>query len=373
VRILFLCKRRYMSKDVILERYARLYEIPYQLARRGHEVLGLCLSYAGAAEGTWQHKASPGGLEWRSFDMGRTVLPGLIRFLRQADALSQSFKPDLVIGASDIPHCWLAQRLAARLGVPYALDLYDDFESYGQARLPGAKTLFRNAVRNAGLVSCVSQPLAERVRQQYRAKGRVIVLESTIDKTRFKPQDRRECRRQLGLPDSGRLIGTAGALSAEKGIGTLYRAFDLLADEQQDLHLVIAGPMERKFPPPRHPRVHYLGLVPHAQVATLFSALDVGVICVPDTPFGRFSFPQKAYEMIACGIPVMAAAVGAMGSTLGGFPDCLFLAENPSDLAAKLRRQLERPQVPQLIIMDWGELAGVLEGEILKVHMSRGK
>lgn len=45
MRITFLCKRRYMSKDAILDRYAQLYEIPYQLARLGHEVHDYCLGY----------------------------------------------------------------------------------------------------------------------------------------------------------------------------------------------------------------------------------------------------------------------------------------------------------------------------------------
>ena len=45
MRIAYLCKRRYMSKDVILDRYARLYEIPYQLARLGHTVEAFCLCY----------------------------------------------------------------------------------------------------------------------------------------------------------------------------------------------------------------------------------------------------------------------------------------------------------------------------------------
>lgn len=41
MRIAYLCKRQYMSHDVIVDRYARLYEQPRQLALRGHEVLGL--------------------------------------------------------------------------------------------------------------------------------------------------------------------------------------------------------------------------------------------------------------------------------------------------------------------------------------------
>jgi hypothetical protein len=36
MRMAFLCKRHYMGKDVIADRYARLYEIPYQLVKLGH-------------------------------------------------------------------------------------------------------------------------------------------------------------------------------------------------------------------------------------------------------------------------------------------------------------------------------------------------
>jgi hypothetical protein len=39
MRVVFLCKRRYMAKDVIVDRYARLNEIPRQLANLGHQVL----------------------------------------------------------------------------------------------------------------------------------------------------------------------------------------------------------------------------------------------------------------------------------------------------------------------------------------------
>ena len=42
-----------MSKDVILDKYARLYEIPNQLAHLGHQVECFCLSYQSHNEGTW--------------------------------------------------------------------------------------------------------------------------------------------------------------------------------------------------------------------------------------------------------------------------------------------------------------------------------
>ncbi len=60
-----------MSKDVILDRYARLYEIPYQLARLGHEVRSYCLSYQQAEEGVWQHDVALGSLHWQSRSLGK--------------------------------------------------------------------------------------------------------------------------------------------------------------------------------------------------------------------------------------------------------------------------------------------------------------
>ncbi len=81
MRIAFLCKRRYMGKDVILDRYARLYEIPFQLARRGHAVEGFCLAYQTRdAQGEWSHEAAPGSLEWHAQSPGRLLLPSMLAY-----------------------------------------------------------------------------------------------------------------------------------------------------------------------------------------------------------------------------------------------------------------------------------------------------
>jgi hypothetical protein len=39
----------------------------------------------------------------------------------------------------DAVHVIMAATLSARVGVPFALDLYDDFESYRATQLPGIK------------------------------------------------------------------------------------------------------------------------------------------------------------------------------------------------------------------------------------------
>lgn len=362
MRIAYLCKRQYMSHDVIVDRYARLYEQPFQLARRGHHVLGLCLSYRHTDQRDEWHDAPPGSLRWVGLTPGRF---GGLDYPQRALRLLREFAPEVLVGASDGPHVVLGSWLAGRLGVPFAADLYDHFESFGLSRLPGLKRWYRRALRRAAVVSCVSEPLATLVRDVYPARGSVIALPSTIDRTLFHPRDRATCRSALGLPATGRLIGTAGGLSRDKGIAPLYQAFLQMAEEWRDLHLVLAGPVDPQCPPPADSRVHYLGKLPHAQTAELFGALDVGVVYLRDTPYGRYSFPQKVYEMAACGTPLAVARVGAMAALFRDSTQTLYEPDDAASLAHCLQAQLARPEVASLEIPDWSELAGHMERALL--------
>lgn len=367
MRIGFLCKRQYMGKDVILDRYARLYELPFQLSRRGHQVLGMCLSYQGHEVGSWIHADAPGSLTWESRALGRMPAAGVASYPITALRRLKAFQPDLLIGASDIPHVALASWLATRLQLPYLVDLYDNFEGYGQARIPGMKWLLRRATRNADLVTTTSEPLAALVREVYQARGKVIALPSTIDHAVFKPLDRSFARSQLGLPPEARLVGTAGGLQRDKGVDTLYQAWQKLAAQDPNLHLVLAGPFDPDFPPPSGERVRYLGQLPHARTALLFAALDVGVIYMRDTLFGRYCFPQKAYEMLACGLPLAVTRVGAMKDLFADVPRCLYEPDDAESLAACIRSQLTEPSHPSAVIEDWATLIGRIEPEICKL------
>ncbi len=360
MRIAFLCKRRYMGKDVIDDRYARLYEIPYQLARLGHEVHGFCLDYRDSEDVAAVHEASPGSLHWQGHSLKRSWMTRLAGYPRWIAARLGVLKPDLVIGASDIPHVALAVALARRLGVPCHVDLYDNFEGFGQARIPGFKALLRTATRRAALVTTTSPALATLVREQYRAQGVVVNMPSTVDLTVFRPCDKREAREAFDLPQDAVLVGTAGGLHLDKGIGVLYQAWPKFADSHPQAHLVLAGPYGRTPPPPL-PRTHYLGQLAHAQVAQLFGALDIGVIYLRNTAFGQYCFPQKAYEMLATHLPVVASTVGAMPDLLGEQPETMYRPDDAADLVRALEWQLGARWRPQALIEDWQAIIGRLE------------
>ena len=366
MRIAYLCKRRYMGKDVIRDRYARLYEIPRQLACRGHQVHAFCLAYIrGTEEGEWVHDAEPGSLRWysrtRSVDWLGTLLTYPFRLLAQLRKMA----PDVIIAGSDIPHVTWGAWLAKRLGKPLVVDLYDNFESFGQASLPLARTMLRRATSRANLVLCTSQPLADLVQSVYRPVGQVVSMPSTVDLGAFRPGEKLPARRRLGLPEHAVLIGTAGGLNAEKGIDTLYQAWEYIRTQHPGIHLVLAGPFSSDLPPPRDNHCHYLGCLDHSSVSTLFQALDVGAICVKNTPFGRYCFPQKAYEMIACDLPIVAANVGAMADLLANQEGLLYTDSDPSDLAEKLIRQAQSRTRAEVNVRGWdavlAEVAKLIE------------
>lgn len=361
MRIAFLCKRRYTGKDVIADRFGRLHEIPWQLARLGHEVRGFCLDYHQKGSVSVSYAVTPGSLSWNAFSLERLRLPGLVAYPWQLLRQLQADQPDLLVGASDIPHAVLTAWLSKRLGIPYALDLYDNFEGFGQARIPGAVPALRRAVRGAGLVIAVSEPLQSWVQAQYSPTGPVLVMPNAIDTALFKVGNRTAARERLQLPLHAELVGTAGGLYRSKGIADLYAAWPRIAAERPHARLVLAGPTETRLPLPQQDRVHYLGNLTHAQVADVFNALDVGVVTVADSVFGRCCFPQKAYEMMASDLAVVATDVGVMSALLRETPQLLYSPGDTEGLARAVVRQLEVPVKVRSRIKDWHELVAEIE------------
>lgn len=362
MKILVITKRQYMAKDLLDDRFGRFRELPLELAKLGHQVAGICFSYRSRKEGNFTDAAERAAeVRWQSFNLGALILPGIVEHARRCLATIEAFRPDIIWAASDSFHAILGAWLGRTTRTKCVVDLYDNFESFGMTRLPGVLPLFKRAVRSVDGVTCVSRPLLDFVMRAYRPRGRSCVLENGVRQDLFHARDRLACRKDLGLPENARIIGTAGALTRSRGIESLFGAFAKLAAENDSLHLAVAGPRERLTPIPNDTRIHYLGELPLERVPILINALDVAVVCNRDSSFGRYNFPQKAYEIIACGTPMVSAAVGSMKELLAAHPECLFEAESPESLARAAQRQLKNPTTISVKAPGWPEQAVRLE------------
>lgn len=365
MRILVLSKRQYTGRDLLDDRYGRLFEIPSALATQGHRVYGLALSYRPRKEGVFD-LGSDLPL-WESIN-GRPFSPlSGGRYLRRVIELVRSFQPDIVWASSDAWHI-VAAGLAQRwTGIPFVADLYDNYESFGLNRIPGVTAWMRSACREALGLTLIGSNLTEYVQEHYRIRSvPTLVLGNATDPGCFHPVPKETARRLLGLPTQGLLIGTAGALRQNRGISALLDGFRILRRRFPDLSLVLAGPRDDILTQYSDAGILDLGILPPGRIALVFSALDAAVICNRDSNFGRYCYPQKFQEIVACGTPVVAADVGEMGRLLAERSDLLFTPDSAAALADRVARQLLEPKpLPLDCAVSWQARAEAL-GEFLE-------
>jgi len=125
----------------------------------------------------------------------------------------------------------------------------------------------------------------------------------------FKPQDQSQARQALGLPPDKKLIlfGSASLTNQNKGFPHLYKALQMIRQEQQDIEVVIYGFAHTK-PALPDMSLHYLGMLKSdAELARCYAACDLLVI-----PSSVESFSLVTQEAHACGRPVVAFGVGGL-------------------------------------------------------------
>ncbi len=184
-----------------------------------------------------------------------------------------------------------------------------------------------------------SAALQQDQRDQGARFRREIVVANAIDLAAFsQPPDRAGVRQELGLPAEARIVLAAGRLLRRKGLDLFIQALAAAVLRHPDLHALIVGGEDPAEPGVREELAALaqdLGIAAHVHfpgfrqdMPRLLLAADL--LCfVPSEPepFGR-----TVIEGMAAGLPVVAAASGALPDILGGEGGLLV---SPGDAAAQ--------------------------------------
>jgi D-inositol-3-phosphate glycosyltransferase len=224
----------------------------------------------------------------------------------------------------------------------------------------------RRARAEAEVIGCSDAVLAsctvevEQLVDLYGAdRSRVEVIPPGVDRAFFSPGDRAQARRALRLDADGPLLLFVGRIQPLKGADVAVRCLDALDSlgTARSLLTVVGGPSG-----PQGPRevdnllglVEHLGLTgrvrfvppqPHELLSSYYRAADFCLV-----PSRSESFGLVAREAAACGVPVVASAVGGL-TTLVDDGRTGFLVErgDASSFAARVAELWAHPERSRLM------------------------
>ncbi|GAA2835594.1 glycosyltransferase family 4 protein [Kitasatospora sp. CM 4170] len=305
------------------------------------------------------------------------------RFHRAAEALAAELGAPALVALPDLFCYPEAAMFARRHGVPLVNVLLQDFRAItpydrDKHRVTSGVTadrshlleLERKSVLGGDHTVFISRALSDAITGYYpesTAPHSVVHLgvdPAEIDSVAGDPQWllRRE---ELALGPAPLLVG-CGRLVPVKGFAQLLRALELLGAVERPgtaeavlphLALVGVGPEEAELrglaaASGLSERVTFLGDVPRREALGWMSVADVNVV-----PSLWESFCYVCAEMMAFGHPVVASAVDSLRELIPG-PEYGYPVPvsgpsgdrtlDPADLAAALRRALERPEEARL-------------------------
>ncbi len=173
------------------------------------------------------------------------------------------------------------------------------------------------------------------------APGRITVVGAGVE-PRFRPVADAAAlaavRARYGLPE--RFVLGVGTLEPRKNFDGLIRAFEAVAPDVPDLHLVIGGGGGWRFEPvralaaasPVGDRIHWAGFVDDADLPVLYAAARLFAF-----PSHYEGFGIPVVEAMACGTPVVAADNSSLPEVVGD-AGLLVPATDAAALADAIRR-----------------------------------
>jgi teichuronic acid biosynthesis glycosyltransferase TuaC len=266
---------------------------------------------------------------WQELAVYRPRFFYIPRFLKNADArlygrglkpwlenLCKGWRPDLLDAHFVWPDGVGVALLAKALGIPYVVTLRGKI--YECLKVPAQTRQCAEALQGAAAVISVSSKMAEEAHKLGVPRDRLHLIANGIDRKHFYPREKEECRRLLGLPETGRLLVTIAHLGHRKGH---HETIQALAGLPSDVRLLIVGGpaqggteevlREAARSAGVEDRLILPGRQPFDKIPLYYNAADISVLASY-----REGCPNAVLESLACGTPVVATDVGAVPDIL---------------------------------------------------------
>jgi glycosyltransferase involved in cell wall biosynthesis len=189
---------------------------------------------------------------------------------------------------------------------PQLYDTYDDFP----AKVLAAKRELYN-FDNLTLVALSNHTKNILKQVPYFKDCRIEVIPNSIETDVFKPTDKLDARKALGLPENRKIIGYVPSFASEvKGYKEIIQAFKIINEKVDDGDKPMVMLVGNKTPADEEILLDKMSLgyiADDEKLALAYSAADVIVV-----PSLEETFSNTTAESIACGTPVVGFKTGAI-------------------------------------------------------------
>jgi glycosyltransferase involved in cell wall biosynthesis len=323
------------------------------------DVVGVTADPAARPPCRW-HSLRLGDTRFRLFPLfaiqdrwNRSRCPHALRFTAMLFARRAAFSADIFLAHAIEP--LLALRSTAAIATVMHLDPDEMLTQSSGSRWRRLAGIYRIVEKLALSRASRIYTVRDNVRQRYERSSlaaRVVFTPTGVDAATFAlstPEARRAARTrltvELGLPADTVIAVSVGRLEAQKGYSLLLDALNLARDTP--VHLLLIGDgrlrkrLEQKIAAENlRDRVTMLGALTPQQIAAMHHGADVYVM-----PSSYEGMSIALLEAQACGLPVIAAAVGEAGRTIThGRTGILVKQRAARDFARALTEFAEHPE-----------------------------
>ena len=349
MRILYASASADLRRNGIFETH--FIEIARNLSDMGHDLLVLVTAYA-------PRDGVDYGLNIKFIPSGR---PRFLSYL-WAEFLRAFYLPFLIWKWH--PHVLYTRRdrfeflppIWARLfRVPYVTEVHGVIQE--EVRLRNGSSWYVRLLKLAERLSCalatrvicVTSGIKDELTSRYHLEdSKLMVIPNGANTELFRPLDKAECRRRLGLDRDSFYVGFAGSFYPWQGLETLVESASQIKEQGRlEIKYLLVGDgaeesgLRRKVSQyGLEHQVRFMGRVPYDEVPYYINAFDLCYLSREHYP-GVFS-PLKLYEYLACGKPVIASRTDGVTEVIAeGHCGYLFEPANTADLAATISQSFD--------------------------------
>ncbi len=211
-----------------------------------------------------------------------------------------------------IPSGLVAMKLSEKYGIPFLVTLHGSDINY---RMKWRKGLYLNVLENAAKCIFVSNGLLNKAKSYGYSGKNAIVIPNGYDSEIFKPVDKEQIRKELGIYKDGyKYVGYVGNLIYVKRADKLPEIFKYIHREVPNTKFIVVGDGKYRKKLGKMTEgldVHFTGMLPQTEVAKWMNAMDVMLL-----PSRNEGFPTVVNEAQGCGTSVV-------GSSNGGIPEAI--------------------------------------------------